>query len=108
MPWVSLCEMSELVEGKGKYVEVEGSQLAVFLHEGEPRVVDNTCPHAGGSMAGGFVSEGCAVCPWHYWHFDLKTGEMPGRPIVKIRSYKTRILKREGHSDLVQADVPMP
>ena len=63
MSWTSLCELSELEEAKGKYVEIGGFQLAVFLSGGQDYVMDNYCPHAGGNLAGGIVEEGCAVCP---------------------------------------------
>ena len=71
MSWTSLCEISELREGKGHYVEIDGFQLAVFLYGESVYVMDNYCPHAGGNLAAGFVQDGCAVCPWHYWPFRL-------------------------------------
>jgi nitrite reductase (NADH) small subunit len=108
MAWTSLCELDELVEGEGKYVEIDGFRLAVFLHKGQVYAMDNTCPHAGGNMSGGVVDEqGCAVCPWHGWAFRLDSGEMPDAPVVKIDTYRVRLLKRDdGRPDLVQADLP--
>ena len=107
MAWTSLCELGELIEGQGKYVEIDGFRLAVFLHRGSVHTIDNYCPHAGGNMSGGFVDErGCAVCPWHGWAFRLDTGEMPGAPVVRIDTYPTRVLTRDGRPDLVQADLP--
>ena len=44
MSWTSLCDLSELTEGKGKYVEIGGFGLAVFLYQGKPYVMDNYCP----------------------------------------------------------------
>ena len=108
MAWTSLCALDELTEGSGKYVEVDGYKLAVFLHEGRPHVMDNYCPHAGGSMAGGYVEDGCAVCPWHNWPFRLDSGELKGSPAVAIDIYPTRLVEREGKSPMVQADLPMP
>ena len=70
MSWTSLCELAELEEGKGKYVQIDGFQLAVFLDRGRVYVIDNTCPHAGGNLAAGFVEDGCAVCPRHFWAFQ--------------------------------------
>jgi nitrite reductase (NADH) small subunit/3-phenylpropionate/trans-cinnamate dioxygenase ferredoxin subunit len=108
MAWTSLCSLDELTEGNGKYVEVDGYKLAVFLHEGRPHVMDNYCPHAGGSMAGGYIEDGCAVCPWHNWPFRLGTGELKGSPAVTIDVYPTRLLERDGESPIVQADLPVP
>lgn len=107
MKWASLCELEELVEGKGKYVEVGGFQLAVFLHEGRPHVMDNRCPHAGASLAGGEVEHGCAVCPWHYWAFRLENGQLKDAPRVAVKTYQVRLLEREGKKTLVQAELPI-
>src|SRR5262245_48938710 len=108
MSWTSLCDLDELTEGKGKYVEIEGSKLAVFLDHGNVFVIDNYCPHAGGNLAGGVVDHGCAVCPWHNWAFRLENGQLRDAPGVTVTTYKTRLFKREGKPDLVQADLPMP
>jgi nitrite reductase (NADH) small subunit len=107
MSWTSLCEISELTEGKGRYVEIDGFQLAVFLSAGNVSVMDNHCPHAGGNLAGGYVEEGCAVCPWHFWAFKLENGQLRDSPGVVVKTYPVRVLKREGHADLVQANLPI-
>jgi nitrite reductase/ring-hydroxylating ferredoxin subunit len=105
MAWTSLCNLDELEEGRGKYVEIDGFQLAVFLDGGAVSVIDNTCPHAGGNLAAGYVEEGCAVCPWHYWAFRLDTGEMRESPGVSITKYRVRVLEHQG-KQLVQAELP--
>ena len=106
MSWVSLCELNELREGFGKYVEIEGFHLAVFLSSGQVYAMDNYCPHAGGSLADGEIDAGCAVCPWHQWSFHLDTGQLRDSPGVTITTYKTRLLPRDDGRILVQADVP--
>lgn len=106
MSWTSLCELDELIEDKGKYVEIGGFQLAVFRHQGGVFVLDNYCPHAGGNLAAGHVDNGCAVCPWHYWAFGLQTGALRSAPGVTITTYPTRVHQHQGRQ-LVQADLPM-
>jgi nitrite reductase/ring-hydroxylating ferredoxin subunit len=106
MAWTSLCELGELTEAQGKYVGIDGFQLAVFLDHGQPYVIDNHCPHAGGHLSGGLVEEGCAVCPVHGWRFALADGRMPGQPGIAVKAYATRLLSRPGHATLVQADLP--
>ena len=108
MKWVSLCRLDELTEGKGKYVEIDGFQLAVYIHETKPYVIDNYCPHAGGNLAAGHVDEtGCAVCPLHDWPFRLATGELRDSPGVTVRTYPTRLLNRPDKPALVQAQLPI-
>ncbi|HZN69749.1 MAG TPA: Rieske 2Fe-2S domain-containing protein [Tepidisphaeraceae bacterium] len=108
MAWTSLCELGELEEGKGKYVEIGGFQLAVFLSGGAVYAIDNTCPHAGGNLAAGFVEDGCAVCPWHYWAFHLNNGRLRDVPGVAVTTYRTRTLQPpEGKPPIIQADLPI-
>jgi nitrite reductase (NADH) small subunit len=101
--WTPLCPLADLTEGAGHYVEAAGHRLAVFLHEGRPRVMDNYCPHAGGSMAGGYVEDGCAVCPWHNWPFHLDTGQLKSSTAVTIDVYASRVDVGTG---MVEADLP--
>ena len=108
MPWTTLCTLDELSEGAAKYVEIGGYRLAVFLHQGKPHVLDNYCPHAGGSMAGGYVEDDCAVCPWHNWPFRLDTGELKSSPAVRIDCYPTRTVTAPDGTATVEADLPSP
>ncbi|HSZ55944.1 MAG TPA: Rieske (2Fe-2S) protein [Tepidisphaeraceae bacterium] len=107
MSWTSLCDFDELSEGRGKYVEIGGFQLAVFLNEGKVYVTDNTCPHAGHSLSGGEIVGGCVVCPWHAWAFRLENGQLRDAPLVTIRTYRTRFVEPAGRAKLVQADLPI-
>jgi NAD(P)H-dependent nitrite reductase small subunit len=108
MSWISLCDKAELTEGQGKFVQIDGYQLAVFLNQGKIYTLDNTCPHAGGPLSEGTIEDGCCVCPWHQWNFRLDNGQLRDAQHVVISTYKTRILEREGKPALVQADLPMP
>lgn len=107
--WVTACALSELEEGKPKYVDLDGRELAVCLDQGEAFALDNECPHAGGSMSGGWVEDGCAVCPWHSWAFDLRTGHLRGAfaGAEAIKTYPTRTIEHEGER-LVQVEVLVP
>ena len=105
MPWTPLCRFDELKEGAGKYVEIAGHQLAVFLDAGVPYVMDNYCPHAGGNLAGGRVEAGCAICPWHDWAFRLNDGQLRESKFVHVPVYPARMSERDGTKS-VEADLP--
>ena len=108
MAWTSLCRIDELTEGLGKFVQIDGFALAVFLKDGKVFAMDNACPHAGGPLADGAIDDGCCICPWHGWAFNLETGALRDVPGVAITTYKTRLLPRDGQPTLVQAEIPMP
>jgi nitrite reductase (NADH) small subunit/3-phenylpropionate/trans-cinnamate dioxygenase ferredoxin subunit len=105
MSWVSLCTLDELTDGKGKYVEVDGFHLAVFLNAEKITVVDSTCPHAGANLADGFNDDGCIVCPWHYWAFQLENGQLRDSPGVAVTWYPTRLHPHAG-KQFVQVELP--
>lgn len=107
MPWTTLCQLSELIPDTGRYVEVDGYRLAVFLHDSQVHVLDDICPHAGGSLAAGPVRDGCAICPRHGWAFRLHNGQMPGSELITVTTYKVKLVPR-GNDHLVQANLPMP
>lgn len=111
MAWVSLCTWDELAEGQGKPVDVDGFKLAVYRTGTDPAggaatsVIDSTCPHAGANLSEGTVEDGCAVCPWHFWMFDLSDGQLRDQPGIAVTRYPSRVLEFGGKR-LVQADLP--
>lgn len=107
MAWTTLCDLADLKEGEGTSVDVDGYRLAVFVDQGEPAVLTNTCPHAGAPMSEGWVQNGCAICPRHCWAFDLKDGTIQGTGAPGLTVFKSRILEHAGRR-LLQADLPMP
>lgn len=48
--------------------------IAVFWADGNPRAVDNRCPHMGFPMHQGTVSDGIVTCHWHHARFELSSG----------------------------------
>jgi nitrite reductase (NADH) small subunit len=90
--WSSLCALADVPSEGGHYVVHDGRALAVFRDDTDiVRVIDDCCPHAGGSLSGGVVVDGCVHCPWHDWPFDLATGRCPDNPQIKVVTYPTRV-----------------
>jgi nitrite reductase/ring-hydroxylating ferredoxin subunit len=55
-------------------VEADGEEIAVFLVEGTPHAVANTCPHEGNPLVEGELLGPTLTCAYHRWKFDLETG----------------------------------
>ena len=85
--YITVTKTSAIREGRGKAFTVNGRRVAIFNENGEFCAVDNTCPHALGSLGKGRIRNGIAVCPVHGYAYDTKTGECPTDPRLRIRTY---------------------
>ena len=100
-----VCRVGDLVEGEGKTVSVGGKLVAVFLADGQYLAIDDTCPHMGASLSGGYVEDGVVTCPWHAWRFRLADGAWADNPRIKIGCYPVRV---EGDEVFVAVDGERP
>jgi len=57
-----------------KQIQVLGKKLCLIRHQQQLHVVQNNCPHAGGTLSGGWCKNGHLVCPIHRWEYNLATG----------------------------------
>lgn len=90
--WHALCARADLPnDGTGRMLEVAGRRLAVFWHDGAPRVVDDRCPHEGASLGDGVISRGEVTCPFHAFHFDLCTGRNADGLDLSIEVFPARL-----------------
>ena len=55
-------------------VNADGKKICVIKQHGKFFAIQNTCPHAGGILSGGWCKEGKIVCPIHRWEYNLITG----------------------------------
>ena len=115
--------VDEIPPGGRKLVEVAGRRVVVFNLDGEFFALGDRCPHQGGSLAAGcltgnvsspspgeyrYVRRGEMIrCPWHYWEFDIRTGQSRFDPArVRTRRYETRVEPGAAlQQDLLQQDV---
>ena len=55
-------------------VEVGGTEIAVFVVDGEAHAFANACPHEGNPLREGDILGDTLTCAYHGWKFDLATG----------------------------------
>ena len=90
--WVDLCGEHEPPSEGGMYIEYDGRAYAVFRDgDGSIYVTDDACPHAGASLSASTLEDGCIVCTWHAWPFELKTGRCPDNPAIAVATYPAKI-----------------
>jgi nitrite reductase/ring-hydroxylating ferredoxin subunit len=79
MKWVKI-EIPIPAEEFVKQIELNGKKLCLIRHQQKLYVVQNSCPHAGGILSGGWCKEAHIVCPIHRYEYNLTTGRgAPGQ-----------------------------
>jgi nitrite reductase (NADH) small subunit len=76
---------------EGRNVTVGDRRLAIFRLDDGFAAIDAACPHAGGPLADGIVSDSCVTCPLHNRRFDLATGAAVNGPeAVEVHEVEVR------------------
>ena len=90
--WHEVLKIADLKPGHGVQSSIVGKVLAVFNVEGKFYAVDDTCTHAGASLAEGSVAGSVVTCPWHGATFDIKTGAALSDPAYEgVKMYNVKV-----------------
>ena len=100
---VPVAAIDEVREGSSLVVEVQGKEIAIFRSDGQYFAIDDACPHAGASLAGGHVENGIVTCPWHYWRFRLADGAWADNPRIKTGCYCVQVIGETIHIEFPAA-----
>ncbi len=90
--FVKVAARSEIPNGAGRSVEVEGRRIAIFNLDGTFYVIDEECTHAGGPLSEGTIEGEVIECPWHQGRFNINTGAVVGPPPMdEVARYNVRM-----------------
>lgn len=105
---VVVASSRDVPEGGRYVVEIGELQIGLFRFRGALYAYENTCPHQGGPVCQGRLVGGVRerlddhrnslglafdeddphlVCPWHGFEYRVTTGEHPGAPHYRLRSF---------------------
>ena len=91
MTWKKIADKSAVAAGTGKAFKVDGKQIAVFNQDGY-HAMDDLCVHQDGSIAPGKLEGDIVECPLHFWHYNIKTGELTDYlKDVKLETYLVQV-----------------
>ena len=86
-----IAEKNEISPGKGKAFKIDGKQIAIFNQDGF-HALDDLCVHQDGSIAPGKLDGDIVECPLHFWHYNIKTGELKDYiKDVKLQTYEVQV-----------------
>ena len=90
--YVTVAQVQDIPPGTCRTVDIEGIRLALCNVNGTFLAVDNTCPHAGGPLGEGAMDQELIECPWHGWRFNVRTGERPENPEIRVACVEVRVM----------------
>ena len=107
-----VARVDEIPPGERKLVTVGERAVVVINSGGEFFALLDRCPHQGGSLCAGILTGFVTArepgnytysrpgefirCPWHGWHFDIRTGKSWGDPSrVYTRPYNVTVAAGE-------------
>lgn len=104
MNWVRITPATDLPEGRGVRVDVDGLRVALYRVGEAVYALADRCSHAEASLAEGDVFDGEVECPRHGATFDLATGEALTLPATKPQQkYEVRITDGDVYLALQEA-----
>lgn len=103
LQWHRVGLVADFKPGSLRAMRIESHRLCIGHGETGPFAVDDTCPHAGGSLSTGLIDGREIVCPLHAWGFDVETGETPDDPFCPLRVYPVRT-----RGDDLEVQLPAP
>jgi nitrite reductase (NADH) small subunit/3-phenylpropionate/trans-cinnamate dioxygenase ferredoxin subunit len=104
----TVCKMQDLKENEGKTVAIGHRMIAVFNIGGQPYAIDDTCPHMGASLSGGYVENGVVTCPWHAWRFRVTDGVWADNPRIKIGCHQVHVVGDDVQVQIVNPKAEKP
>ena len=89
---IPLIELSALPEGRGRRVCKAGLDLAVFRIGDAVYAIDDSCPHAGGSLSNGKLQGTRVTCPVHGLKFNLDSVCQPSAPPLEAKKHAVNVV----------------
>ena len=90
--WYQLCSLDEAQPGKVVPFALPDGRLVMLLSTAKGIVVvENRCPHAGGTLDNGILREDTLTCVWHGWRFQLPSGRCLSHPPARLATIPVEI-----------------
>jgi nitrite reductase/ring-hydroxylating ferredoxin subunit/ferredoxin-thioredoxin reductase catalytic subunit len=87
---VPVFRVVDLPDGQIRHVKVGKRDIAVARVAEEFFALSNVCRHAFAPLADGYMDGYFAMCPWHGWRYDVRTGTTD-HPDADVKTYETTV-----------------
>jgi nitrite reductase/ring-hydroxylating ferredoxin subunit len=93
MTLVKVADVGDIKENSGMEVKVGDTRIALFYANGRYYAMEALCRHQDGSLAPGKVEGEIVECPLHFWHYNIKTGQLLDYlDGVRLNTYGVRVV----------------
>ncbi len=89
--WHNVGSINDFAGIEVKGALIAGIKLCVGKAGDNYFAIDDTCPHAGGSLSEGMVDGDLVICPLHAYGFDIRTGHCDDDPDCSVTGYSVRV-----------------
>ena len=93
--FVRVITATQIPADRGRLVFADGRTIALFNVDGVIYALDDSCPHAGSSLAAGKLDGAMVACRAHGLRFDVRTGRMRGVDGLCAKTYPVRVVDGE-------------
>ena len=90
--FIEVTPLDQVPPGTGSTFEVAGKDVALFNVDGTIYAIDDTCPHAGGSLGTSTFDGTIVTCRAHGMKFDITTGCFAGGSDFGVASYPVKVV----------------
>ena len=89
---VEVALLKDVPPGTSKIVNVDGTFVAIFNVNGKIYAIDDSCPHAGGSLGSGRVEGTIVTCRSHGMKIDITNGCFAHTSDFGVPSYPVMVI----------------
>ena len=91
----------DIAAGEMRTFDIAGTKVNVASVDGQLHAFDDTCTHAGCSLAKGKLDGTTVTCPCHGSQFDVTSGAVLRGPAQ--RPVRSRLVQKDGENLLVES-----
>lgn len=89
--FIEVAQLADIPLGTSKLVRVANKDVALFNVDGTLYAMDDSCAHAGSSLAAGELKGKMLRCRGHGMMYDVTNGFVNGVPGFGVHSYPVKI-----------------
>ncbi len=99
----TVCKVSEIPLGEARMFAVNDTMIGVFNIGGKFFALADKCPHAGASLARGYIDGDTVTCRIHHWRFCIRDGTYldENKPECNARLFSVRVIGEEVQVEIV-------